>query len=946
VSPRRTDRPVAFPIAVLTVAGLGILTASSAALAFEGYGYQTVGGAGGTTCRVTRLTATGAGSFADCVENRTGPRIIVFDVGGTITLSQTLFIVDPYLTIDGTTAPAPGITVRPQDSSTTALAIENTHDIIVKGIRMKGYGTENGADLLRIDGDVGEVYNIVADHLTLLSADDGAMDITSNARDITVSWCLFSGTELTQLIKYGVQRRISLHHNVYANLAAKGERNPLAWGDLTDLDYVNNIVHGWFFHGLMVRHEGDVGNSGRVHANIVNNLFSHDENATIEDALIYGTQPGPDAVDGGPSGTPAQGTVVTTTRMGRLWVSGNILPPQNRDHYSTVSSPLAVPAPARVTTWPASELPSRVLPSVGTGHRTSAEQALLDVVGAGALPVTHVLNVAKAGTGDGTVTSSPNGINCGGDCSHFYNPGTVVTLNKVAAAGSTFTGWSGACTGAGACQVTMSAVKSVTATFTLNSALPALSITGATVGEGDAGYQVVLLRVSLSTPSSVPVTVAYWTSNDTARAGRDYLRASGTLVLPEGTSAGELALWVSGDQLTEATETFTVNLARPENANIATGTATVTIVDNDVTLALAMADVVVTEGHGTPRNAVFRVTLSAPTPADVAVDWTTSDLTARAGEDYVASGGTLTIPRGRRMGSVMVPVLGDRVDERNEAFLLRLSNAAGARIIDDRAQGVIWDDDGAKDNAIPIASLPYVVTRPRHYRLVGDLAFNPARGAAVTVAASGVVLDLDGHTLSGSGGAATEAFGVLARNRSKITVQNGRIQGFLAGVFLAGPHAVASKFAVRNLRVHSSTYAGVWLEGRGNQVDACEVVDTGGTTALDPGAGAVGISSVGATPKLTQNQIRNTVAPSGGHAFAIAADRATRGLFSGNLVSNSSSGPATGLLVTRASRTTITLNTFDTLDYGIVFTGDARVSCTGNSMVSVATPTVGLTCEP
>ena len=292
--------------------------------------------------------------------------------------------------------------------------------------------------------------------------------------------------------------------------------------------------------------------------------------------------------------------------------------------------------------------------------------------------------------------------------------------------------------------------------------------------------------------------------------------------------------------------------------------------------------------------------LSAAALADVSVDWTTTDLTAKAGEDYLPSGGTLTIRKGSRVGSVMVPVLGDRADERNEAFLVSLSNAAGARIVDGKAQGVIWDDDGEKDTAIPIASLPYVAKRPGRYRLVGDLVFASTQGAAVTVAANGVLLDLDGHTLSGSRGGATEAFGVLSRNHSNITVQNGKVQGFLAGVFLVEPppSAGASAFVVRNLRVHSSTYAGIWLEGRGNQVDACEVVGTGGSTVLDPGAGAVGITSVGPRPRLTQNQVHDTVAPNGGNAFGIAADRAMNGIVSGNLVKNSSSGAATGILVT------------------------------------------------
>ena len=73
--------------------------------------------------------------------------------------------------------------------------------------------------------------------------------------------------------------------------------------------------------------------------------------------------------------------------------------------------------------------------------------------------------MAKAGTGSGTVTSSPAGINCGADCSAPYDPGTVVTLAAAPAAESSFVGWSGACTGTASCQVTMDAAMAVTATF-------------------------------------------------------------------------------------------------------------------------------------------------------------------------------------------------------------------------------------------------------------------------------------------------------------------------------------------------------------------------------------------------------------------------------------------------------------------------------------------------
>ncbi len=78
------------------------------------------------------------------------------------------------------------------------------------------------------------------------------------------------------------------------------------------------------------------------------------------------------------------------------------------------------------------------------------------------------LTVNKAGTGAGTVTSSPIGINCGNDCSESFKQGTVVELTPTPDSQSTFYGWtSGGCNGAGICFLNLNTNSFVTATFNL-----------------------------------------------------------------------------------------------------------------------------------------------------------------------------------------------------------------------------------------------------------------------------------------------------------------------------------------------------------------------------------------------------------------------------------------------------------------------------------------------
>jgi hypothetical protein len=102
---------------------------------------------------------------------------------------------------------------------------------------------------------------------------------------------------------------------------------------------------------------------------------------------------------------------------------------------------------------------------------------------AGVAPIQHLLTVATAGAGVGSVTSLPAGISCPGDCDESFVFTQTVELTAMPSAGSYFSGWSGACSGTGACSFAMSVDRTVTATFGLLRTLD-VSLTSVLGGTG------------------------------------------------------------------------------------------------------------------------------------------------------------------------------------------------------------------------------------------------------------------------------------------------------------------------------------------------------------------------------------------------------------------------------------------------------------------------------
>ncbi len=116
----------------------------------------------------------------------------------------------------------------------------------------------------------------------------------------------------------------------------------------------------------------------------------------------------------------------------------------------------------------------------------------------------HTLAVTRSGDGAGTVSSAPAGIDCGADCAEPYEPDTTVELTATPDSGSTFAGWSGACSGTGTCTVTMDEALSVDAEFDSPEPPPDTPPAGGPPETSITKAKIKRQRARRSSPSSRP----------------------------------------------------------------------------------------------------------------------------------------------------------------------------------------------------------------------------------------------------------------------------------------------------------------------------------------------------------------------------------------------------------------------------------------------------------
>ena len=160
------------------------------AQSYQGFGASTVGGEGQAVYHVTTLEdynpttvppePTILGSLRHALLQ--GNRRIVFDVGGVIETKSRIRIRGANITVDGFTAPAPGITIK--NLGLRLSGNDGAHDVIIRGVRVHIVnnvpGQEDGIAI------VAGAFNIVIDHVSVRGASDENIGI-NNAHDITIS---------------------------------------------------------------------------------------------------------------------------------------------------------------------------------------------------------------------------------------------------------------------------------------------------------------------------------------------------------------------------------------------------------------------------------------------------------------------------------------------------------------------------------------------------------------------------------------------------------------------------------------------------------------------------------------------------------------------------------------------------------------------------------------
>ena len=225
---------------------------------------------------------------------------------------------------------------------------------------------------------------------------------------------------------------------------------------------------------------------------------------------------------------------------------------------------------------------------------------------------------------------------------------------------------------------------------------PRVRIGDASTLEGRLGDLTSLVfPVTLSRPLTTRLEIPYRTLNGSARDDSDFYPTNGVLRIEPGLTNGIVEVLVIGDDVPEADETMTIRLGPVAGAVPSRAEAVGTIQNDDLPPVLvSIDDAQVLEGsNGSLSQLLFRVHLSRDHDADVDVEYATTDGTATAPSDYLATRDRLHFPPGIVDSFAVVTVRGDTIAEPDETVLVCLSNPKNAELGRGCGTGTLLNDD-------------------------------------------------------------------------------------------------------------------------------------------------------------------------------------------------------------------------------------------------------------
>jgi len=260
----------------------------------EGFGAVSKGGRGGSVVHVTNLTASGSGSLREAVSG-SDPRIIVFDVGGVIEISDPI-TVGKNFTLAGQTAPG-GITITGAQINVPGpwpIGDPVLQNFVMRHIRLRGDHNYDRSGNNMDNMGILSSRNFIIDHVSMTGSGDESFSVYGST-DFTLQWCtieesgLFGqggcnhdeGNHNLGFLMYGPEEmNITVHHNVIANHKARLPKITIPSGVV---DFRNNVIYNWESWGSNL--------NGAGYHNVIGNTYivgpSVEENLDTRPFVIY-----------------------------------------------------------------------------------------------------------------------------------------------------------------------------------------------------------------------------------------------------------------------------------------------------------------------------------------------------------------------------------------------------------------------------------------------------------------------------------------------------------------------------------------------------------------------------------------------------------------------------------------------------------------------------------